>query len=136
MADKKRTVSDQELAQAMDKAWKNSEKDQETVQAAPVEEPNKRMDVFPELLAKKPKVIPQMIPTYGSVLPQGSCQKACKLNVAKILAMKEAEEKLEQRRRENREELRKAAETAAIILMAIAVGVLCICGAAFLTEFI
>ena len=87
MADKKRTVSDQELAQAMDKAWKNSEKDQETVQAAPVEEPNKRMDVFPELLAKKPKVIPQMIPTYGSVLPQGSCQKACKVGILGVFLL-------------------------------------------------
>ena len=136
MADKKKPVSDQELAQAMDKAWKNSEKDQENVQVVPVEEPNKRMDVFPELLAKKPRVSAQPVPTYGQIVPQGICQnRACKINVAKILAMKEAEEKLEKRRRERREERRKAAETAAIILMSVGLTVACFVGAVFLTRF-
>lgn len=137
MADKKKNVSKEAVAQAMAQAEQVPMEDLKYREDIPVEDANKRLDVFPELLAKAPKMNYQTVPTYGKIVPKVNCHdKVCRLNVAKILAMKEAEEKLQQRKKEQREEYRKLAETAAVILLCLGVTAFLLMAVAFISNYV
>lgn len=136
MADKKKAVTPEEVQEAMAKAENVSMEDLRKEREK--ESQNQRMDVFPELLAKAQTAPAQraVVPTYGQVIPMGTCKQECKLKVASILAMKQAEEELKKRQRERRDEFRKLAETAAILLLSMGITAFCIMGVAFLSEFL
>lgn len=134
MAEKKKSLTAEEVKEAI-----------EATESVPVEElryrseeenRNQSMDVFPELLARsKPIGQKSMAPTYGQIIHTGSCQYRG-LDVAKILAEKEAEEKLRRERSWRRQELLENMQTAAAILLSIAIAAVCIAGAACLGQLL
>lgn len=137
MAEKKKSVTPEEVQEAMNKAENVSMEELRKEREQEIQ--NQRMDVFPELLAKVQSVQVQkpMVPTYDMVLRNHSCQsRACKLDVERILAEREAEEKLRREKRKRRHELMNALRTAAAILLSLGLTAVCIAGVACLGRFL